>query len=133
MNDHVNFLRQWAASPMKVAAIAPSGKRLGRLMTEGLDASTAPVIELGPGTGVFTEAMIARGVPEDKIALVELNEAFAHGLSTKFPHQAQLGHNKERENVSFQQVWLRFLFNEFGKRSRNIKRITRFCLKFEEL
>ena len=98
MNDHVSFLRQWAASPLKVAAIAPSGKRLGRLMTEGLDAATAPVIELGPGTGVFTEAMIARGVPEDKIALVELNEAFAHGLSTKFP-QSQI-HNVSATRLS---------------------------------
>lgn len=98
MNDHVSFLRQWAASPLKVAAIAPSGKRLGRLMTEGLDATTAPVIELGPGTGVFTEAMIARGVPEDRIALVELNEAFAHGLSAKFP-QAQM-HNVSATGLS---------------------------------
>lgn len=85
MRERLNFVRQWCASPRQVASVTPSSRTLGRMMTKGLDATSGPVLELGPGTGVFTRALIERGVPEDNIALVELNPDFATPLAARYP------------------------------------------------
>ncbi len=85
MRDHLTFFRNWCAAPFRTAAMAPSGRTLSRLITLELGPDTGPVLELGPGTGVFTRAMLERGVPEDQIALVELNPEFADTLAQKFP------------------------------------------------
>jgi phosphatidylethanolamine/phosphatidyl-N-methylethanolamine N-methyltransferase len=82
------FLREWLAAPLRVAAVAPSGRRLAAVITSELDADRAPVIELGPGTGVFTRALIARGIPEERLALVEASAGFAARLSEAFPRAA---------------------------------------------
>ena len=61
--DQVRFLRGLVAAPSKTGAIAPSGPGLARQMALPVDpADSLPVLELGPGTGVVTEAMLARGV-----------------------------------------------------------------------
>ena len=85
MNDYLSFLRQWASAPLQVAALAPSGRALAELMTEGLNAHSGPIIELGPGTGVFTQAMIDKGIPQENLALIELNPDFAEMLQDRFP------------------------------------------------
>jgi phosphatidylethanolamine/phosphatidyl-N-methylethanolamine N-methyltransferase len=79
------FFRLWLRDPMRVAAVAPSGASLAAAMTAAIAPSHAPVIELGPGTGVFTRALLARGVPEHRIALVELVDEFADALHHRFP------------------------------------------------
>ncbi|MEM9439227.1 MAG: methyltransferase domain-containing protein [Pseudomonadota bacterium] len=91
MQDQFRFLLQWAMAPLQVAAVAPSGRSLARLMAQEVRPDLGPVIELGPGTGVFTRAMIEQGMPEDRIALIELNPAFAADLARRFP-KAQI-HN----------------------------------------
>ena len=85
MGDSLTFLRAWAADPLRTASVTPSGAALADAITAGIDAGTAPVIELGPGTGVFTAALLARGVPEDRIALVEASGGFADLLAYRFP------------------------------------------------
>lgn len=79
------FLRNWAAAPLRVAAIAPSGAALARLITREIDAASAPVLELGPGTGVFTHALIARGVDPADLTLVEYGADFTAHLQARFP------------------------------------------------
>lgn len=79
------FAEEWRSAPLRVGAIAPSGRHLAALMTCRLDGDAAPVIELGPGTGVFTRTLIASGIPEDKIALVEKGLHFAASLEAAFP------------------------------------------------
>ncbi len=79
------FLRAWIANPLQTAAIAPSGKALARLMTRDLSPQTGPVIELGPGTGAFTYAALARGVPEANMTLIEYSAEFARLLGRRFP------------------------------------------------
>jgi phospholipid N-methyltransferase len=44
-----------------------------------------PIIELGPGTGAFTLALLARGVPEHQLVLVEADPVFARALKGRFP------------------------------------------------
>ena len=79
------FLRQWVSNPLMVGAVLPSGTSLARLMTMAIDHTTGSVLELGPGTGVFTEALLKRGLAEDQLTLVELDEKFADLLSARFP------------------------------------------------
>ena len=84
-SDFVQFFRSWVSNPMQVAAVAPSGERLARLMTQEIDPFDGPVLELGPGTGVFTRALLARGIPESALTLVEFGEEFAVRLQARFP------------------------------------------------
>jgi phospholipid N-methyltransferase len=81
----VLFGREWLKAPLRVGAIAPSGARLADLITRELLPADAPVIELGAGTGAFTRAILARGIPESQLALVERSAAFARHLRRSFP------------------------------------------------
>lgn len=83
--DHRLFLRMWAARPLRTAAIAPSGTALAGLITREIDPGRAPVLELGPGTGVFTRALIERGIDARDLTLVEFSAEFAAHLRARFP------------------------------------------------
>ena len=84
-SDLWRFLTSWAGAPLQVAAIAPSGASLARLITREIDPADAPVLELGPGTGVFTQALLDRGLAPSDLTLVELGGAFAAHLSRRYP------------------------------------------------
>ena len=82
----LSFFRAWLTDPRGVGAIVPSSAALADAITADLTPASAPVIELGPGTGVFTRSIIARGVPEKSIALIEKDAAFVDKLQREFPH-----------------------------------------------
>jgi phospholipid N-methyltransferase len=84
-SDYYRFLRSWVANPLQVAAVAPSGASLARLMTREICAAKGPVLELGPGTGAFTRALLDRGVDESDLTLVEYESDFASLLQLRFP------------------------------------------------
>lgn len=85
MSDLALFRRRLLKNPRQVSAIAPSSRTLARAMTLGLGPKTGPVVEFGPGTGRFTEAILARGVPPENVTLFELDEEFVDYLRQKFP------------------------------------------------
>ncbi|MDF3832574.1 rRNA adenine N-6-methyltransferase family protein [Cupriavidus basilensis] len=89
MHDLLLFLRAWFRHPRRVGAVAPSGRALAERITDDILPMDGPVIELGPGTGAFTRALLARGVPQHQLALVESDPAFADSLGERFP-QARL-------------------------------------------
>lgn len=84
-SDAFFFLAAWASAPLRVASIMPSGTRLAELMTREIDADAGPVLELGPGTGPFTRALLARGVMENDLTLIEYEADFARLLKQRFP------------------------------------------------
>lgn len=90
------FLHAWLANPRRVGAVAPSGPELAKLITCEIDATTGPVLELGPGTGVFTLALVKRGVRQEDITMVELNDGFANLLAQRFPEAQLLRSNATR-------------------------------------
>ena len=84
-SDAALFLRAWTRRPLKVASVWPSGAALSRLVTQGIDGASGPVLELGPGTGAFTRALLARGVSESDLTLVESEARFALLLRVRHP------------------------------------------------
>jgi len=86
LNDNLHLLRAWLRDPRSVGALAPSGPALARLMTAHVDHAHGPVIELGPGTGVFTRALLERGLPGHRLVLVETDPVLAGALAQRYPH-----------------------------------------------
>jgi phosphatidylethanolamine/phosphatidyl-N-methylethanolamine N-methyltransferase len=86
LDDEVRFIRSWLERPLTIGAISPSGKILARTMARYVDPnSTGPVVELGPGTGPVTEALVAAGVAPSRLVLVEFNPAFCKILRARYP------------------------------------------------
>ena len=84
------FLRRWLAHPLRMGAIAPSAPALARAMARvaranGGGESEQLVVELGPGTGAVTRALVAAGVSEDRLVLVERDRYFHAWLEGHFP------------------------------------------------
>ncbi|MEZ5987733.1 MAG: phospholipid methyltransferase [Planctomycetota bacterium] len=84
--DHARFLRTFLSSPGSTGAIAPSSRVLARAMIAGLELGPDDlVLEFGPGTGPFTEAL--RGIlaaPEQYLG-IERNPDFVGLLEGRFP------------------------------------------------
>jgi phosphatidylethanolamine/phosphatidyl-N-methylethanolamine N-methyltransferase len=88
--EALGFFQAWLRDPLRVASLTPSGPALADLITSEISPETGPVIELGPGTGVFTRALIARGVRQQDIALVEFGSEFAAALHHLYPEARTL-------------------------------------------
>ena len=84
-SDQMLFFRSWISKPLRVAAFTPSSRSLARLITREITPAQAPVIELGPGTGVFTLALLERGLAPDQLVLLESGPEFATILRKRFP------------------------------------------------
>ena len=86
LEDEARFLKSWFDKPLITGAVYPSGKALARMMARYVDpAEPGLVIELGPGTGPVTEALITRGIAEERLVLVEFNPDFCRLLRKRFP------------------------------------------------
>lgn len=109
------FLWQNIRSPFTTGSVTPSGRQLSRLMFETLapDADDI-VVEFGPGTGVFTRALLRGGVATENLILIEFSPDFVKFLRAEFPnvkviegsaadlprHLAELGHSKVKKIIS---------------------------------
>ena len=77
LDDEVRFIRSWIEKPLSIGAVTPSGKVLARTMARYIDpAVPGPVIELGPGTGPVTEALVEQGIDPARLVLLEYNPEF---------------------------------------------------------
>nr|WP_210277506.1 methyltransferase domain-containing protein [Microvirga lupini] len=84
--DEARFLRSWLERPLVMGAVTPSGKILARTMASYVDPRIpGPILELGPGTGPVTDALIRRGVAQDRLVLIEYNPEFCRLLKRRFP------------------------------------------------
>jgi phosphatidylethanolamine/phosphatidyl-N-methylethanolamine N-methyltransferase len=87
LDDEVRFLRSWIEKPLHMGAVMPSGRILARTMAQYVDIdSLGPVVELGPGTGAITNALIEHGVDQRRLVLVEYNPGFCALLRDRYPH-----------------------------------------------
>ncbi|MEA2834918.1 MAG: phosphatidylethanolamine/phosphatidyl-N-methylethanolamine N-methyltransferase [Methylobacteriaceae bacterium] len=90
--DEARFLKRWLDNPKVTGAVSPSGRFLARAMASYVDPTKpGPIIELGPGTGPVTEALLERGVAQERLILVEYDTSFCKLLARRFP-RAQIVH-----------------------------------------
>ena len=84
--DEARFFKAWVENPRITGAVSPSGRFLARMMARYVDpAASGPIIELGPGTGPVTVALLKRGVAPERLVLVEFDPYFCKLLARRFP------------------------------------------------
>lgn len=84
--DNARFIRSWLQNPRLIGAVSPSGPALAKAMASYVDLHRdGPIVELGPGTGPVTHALLARGVAPGRLLLVEYEKKFCHLLADRYP------------------------------------------------
>ncbi len=85
-DDEIRFFRGWMNGPRSVGAIMPTSSVTARRMASIIDiGSGLPVLELGPGTGVITKAILRKGVTPEKLVSVEYSTPFYQHLLATYP------------------------------------------------
>jgi len=85
MSKKKSFLRQFWQEKKMVGAMAPSSRFLAQKMLKGIDFQNARVIiELGPGTGVFTDKILELMHPDAILLVFELNDHFMDQLRKRY-------------------------------------------------
>jgi len=86
LSDTAVFLREWLANPQRTGSVAPSSPQLADAMARWIPSDPESfVLELGPGTGPVTDALLKRGLREEKLVAIEHNPKMAGLLREKFP------------------------------------------------
>jgi phosphatidylethanolamine/phosphatidyl-N-methylethanolamine N-methyltransferase len=86
LDDEVQFIRSWIEKPLSTGAVMPSSKILARAMARCVDPQAqGPIIELGPGTGPVTAALVRHGIDPARLILVEFNPDFCRLLRARYP------------------------------------------------
>jgi phosphatidylethanolamine/phosphatidyl-N-methylethanolamine N-methyltransferase len=85
-DDEVRFIRSWMEKPLSIGAVTPSGRALARTMARYVDPGVeGPIVELGPGTGPVTDALVAQGIDPARLVLVEFDPNFCRLLRARYP------------------------------------------------
>jgi len=85
-DEEIRFFKGWMDGPKTVGSIVPTSNTTARRMARVVNpASGLPVLELGPGTGVITRAILARGVRPADLYGVEYSTDFVGQLRSEFP------------------------------------------------
>ncbi|MFZ4410232.1 MAG: class I SAM-dependent methyltransferase [Paracraurococcus sp.] len=80
------FFKRWLANPLQMGSIIPSSPSLcNRIAALVERAQDEVVLELGAGTGVVSRALLAAGVPADRLVVVEIVPEMAAHLRTILP------------------------------------------------
>jgi phosphatidylethanolamine/phosphatidyl-N-methylethanolamine N-methyltransferase len=86
VTDSLRFLRALIARPKNIGAILPSGPALAQAIDRQIgDPDAGPVLELGPGTGAITQAILGHGVPPARLTTVEFDPDMAAELAGRYP------------------------------------------------
>lgn len=85
-DEELRFFKGWVSQPREVGSIIPTSSVTARKMASIVDpASGKPVLELGPGTGVITKAILARGIAPEQLYCVEYSADFVSHLIRHYP------------------------------------------------
>lgn len=80
------FFRRWLTNPLQMGSVVPSSPALcQRIVRQTRRAPDEAVLELGAGTGVISRALLAGGVPADRLFVVEIAPAMAGHLRQALP------------------------------------------------
>jgi len=86
LREHVFLFRRFLRSPRTVGALTASSRALAEAMVDGLDLERPGcVVELGPGTGVFTAAIAERLGKDTRFLAVDIDPAFVQQIRKRWP------------------------------------------------
>lgn len=84
--EELRFFRGWMDKPKAVGSIVPTSgitaRRMASIVRPEVDDL---VLELGPGTGVITRAILAMGIKPENLVSVEYSEDFVERLKRDMP------------------------------------------------
>lgn len=84
--EEIRFFKGMVSQPKAVGAIVPTSLYTGRKMASVINVESGlPVLELGPGTGAITKAILQRGIAPEKLYSIEYSKDFYDQLITDFP------------------------------------------------
>ena len=105
--DYRVFWREFRQQYHTTGAIAPSSRSLARALSR-FAANPHPtprrILEVGPGTGAVTKALVEALGPQDRLDLVELNDRFVQRLRDRFEHEPAFAAVGGRSRVLHQPV-----------------------------
>ena len=85
-DSEIRFIKNWIDQPRAVGAVLPTSASTARKMASLInEASDNPILELGPGTGAITQAILDRGIHPHNLLSVEYSKGFLPNLRKTFP------------------------------------------------
>ena len=85
-DDELKFFKGWIDRPKAVGSIVPTSSVTARKMASVINPNSGlPVLEVGPGTGVITRAILARGIKPLDLYAVEYSDDFVRHLRRSYP------------------------------------------------
>lgn len=85
-DDELKFFKGWIDKPKAVGSIVPTSSVTARKMASIVDPKSGlPVLEVGPGTGVITRAILAQGIKAENLYAVEYSTDFVRHLRQLYP------------------------------------------------
>jgi len=101
MNDSLLLLSNFMKNPKEVGAVAPSSKFLTREIVKNINFSKSKnIIELGPGLGTFTKAILKKARPDAKLFCFEVNKKFCDYIRKNISDERLVLINAGAEKVS---------------------------------
>ena len=80
------FFRRWIANPLQMGSVVPSSAALcARVVRQTRRRPDEAILELGAGTGVISRALLAAGVPPERLFVVEIVPDMAAHLRQALP------------------------------------------------
>ncbi len=75
------FFQQFVKQPRMVGSVIPTSRAAIQTLLNTVDwRDVSCVVEYGPGTGVFTRALLSKVGPETKVVAIDLNPVFTEYL-----------------------------------------------------
>lgn len=85
-DEEIRFFKGWMDGPKSVGAICPTSSVTARRMASVITPSSGlPVLELGPGTGVITKAILESGISPSDLVSIEYSTDFFQHLTRSYP------------------------------------------------
>lgn len=85
-DEEIRFFKGWIDGPKSVGAILPTSSVTAKRMASVINPTSGlPVLELGPGTGIITKAILKRGIAPENLASIEYSTDFYQHLKRTIP------------------------------------------------
>ncbi len=83
--DKLDFAKTLVSKPKTIGAIVPTGARTAAKMASLIRPDSGlPVLELGPGSGAITKAILETGVKPENVISIEYSASFIPGLRHRY-------------------------------------------------